>query len=152
MDQRVMTAINTTAKAIHEILQMQLRRDTALRADQANQKGINHSFEEGDVVAFYILPTAREAEELGRKAKHLQHFKGPAKVIKKFSPTTFAIKYQDTVYGRCLSELRPYRSEETPHLITTAEVYSSFKVGNFVALCDTDDPNAQDYKQYHVGR
>ena len=152
MDQRGMTAISTTAKAINEILQMQLRRDTALRADQANQKGINHSFEEGDTVAFYIPPTAHEAEELGRKVKHIQHFKGPARVVKKLSPTTFAITYEGTTYGRCLSELRPYRSEEMPLLITAAQVHSHFKVGNFVALCDTDDPNDKDYKIYHVGK
>ena len=47
-----------------------------------NERGTNHTFNEGDKVIFYILPTAKEAEELGRKANHIQHFKallfGPA--------------------------------------------------------------------------
>ena len=113
-------------------------------------RGINHTFNVGDKVSFFIPPTAREAEEeLGRKAKHIQHFKGPATVTAKLSPTTFVIVYQGTTYyGRCSSELKPYRSEDTPWLVTAAHVHSEFKVSNFVALSDTDDPAAKGYTRY----
>ena len=93
MDQQGITAINTTAKAMQQILQQQLRQDTAQRAEEANKTDINHTFEEGDKVSFYIPPTAKEAEELGLKAKHIQHFKGPATIKTKLSPTTFIIEY-----------------------------------------------------------
>ena len=153
IDQKGITAMQTTAKAIRQILRQQLEQDSRQRTAKANSKGFNHTFKVGDKVSFFIPPTAHEAEELGRKAKHIAHFKGPAIITKKLSPTTYAIKFNGRTYGRCSSELRAYRSVERPNLISTVNnVGTDLKVGNFVALSDTDDPKAKGFKQVHVGK
>ena len=47
--------------------------------------------------------------------------------------------------GRCFSELRPYKSPrlplDLPMVKDQAMQENKLKVGNFVALCDSDDPN-----------
>ena len=70
----------------------------------------------------------------GRKAKHIAHFKGPAKVIKQLSNTTFAIAYRGSTYGRCRcsSELRAYNITELPNLPTREDAPTQLQIHNFV--------------------
>ena len=56
-------------------------------------------------------------------------------------------------YIRCLSELRKYNSSEQPNLRRDGEGDThNFKLDNFVALCDTDDPSDPMYNNFRVGR
>ena len=149
IDQAGITALSTTAKTIHQILRQQQLQEATQRAADANKSGIQHDIKVGDDVSFYIPPTEKEAERTGRKVKHLAQFKGPAKVIAQLSPTTFAIEYNGSKYGRCLSELRRYHAANDPNLTDpSGDNVHKFIIGNFVALCDTDDPS--DKKGYHT--
>ena len=151
IDQPGVTAMQTTAKALAQILCQQQQQEAVERARMANQRGHDHTFKEGDTVSFFIPPTAKEAEELGRKVKHIAHFKGPAKVVKQLSNTTFAITYEGSTYGRCSSELRAYNSDDLPNLPRREDTPTRLQMHNFVALSDTDDVDSNDYNMYHVG-
>ena len=153
MDQAGITAMQTTARAMEQILKQQQQQEARERAALANAKGFYHNLKKGDKVSFFIPPTAHEAEVLGRKAKHIAHFKGPAVITKQLSTTTYIIKYNGRSYARCLSELRPYRSEGQPNLISVANnVGTDLKINNFVAFSDTDDPNDKNFNRIHVGK
>ena len=149
IDQAGITALSTTAKAIHQIPRQQQLQEATQRAADVNKSGIHHNITVDDNVIFYILPIEKEAEQTGHKVKHLKQFKGPAKVIVQLSPTTFAIEYNDNKYGRCLSELRLYHVAGDPNLTDPAgDNTHTFTVDNFVTICDTDDPS--DKKGYHT--
>ena len=152
IDQQGITAMQTTARAFTQIIKQLQTQDATQRAMKANEKGRNHHFDIGDKVSFFIPPTATEAAKRGRKAKHIAHFKGPARIVAKHSPTTFTVEYNGSTYGRCLSELWPYRSDSEPADITNQTLEHDLKVGNFVALCDTDDPTSDKYNLFHLGK
>ena len=81
-----------------------------------NAKGHPPKLSVGDRVAFFIPPTAEEAELAARKAKHLPQFRGPAHITKVLTPTTFELRFKNRTYKRCLSELRRYRATGEPLL------------------------------------
>ena len=143
--------MQTTAKTLAQILLQQQTQESEQRAAATNRRGHSHTFEEGDQVSFYIPPTAKEAEELGRKAKHIAHFKGSAKVIKKLSNTTYVITYNGSLYVRYSAELHKYNSTGTPNLPTREDTPARLQVHKFVALSDTDDTSSKGYSKYHVG-
>ena len=89
IDQAGMSALSTTAKAIHQILRQQQLQDATQRANKANESGFEHVVKVGDKVSFFIPPTEKEAERTGRKVKHIAQFKGPAEVVAQLSPTTY---------------------------------------------------------------
>ena len=153
MDQKGITAMQTTAKALVQIIKQQQAQDAAQTAAEANNKGNVHSITVGDDVSFFIPPTEAEAKRTGRKVKHLAHFKGPAKVIAQPTPTTFAIEYNGSVYGRCLSELRKYNSDELTNLVDPAASNTNVMAkGSYLALTDTDDPDSDVYNRFHLAK
>ena len=153
MDQAVITAMQTTDRAMEQILKQQQQQEARDRAALVNAKGFYHNLKKGDKVSFFIPPTTREAERLGSKAKHIVYFKGPAIIKEHLSTTTFLIKYNRRTYARCLLELRPYRSDGLPNLVSVANnVGTDLKINNFVTLSDTDDPNDGNFNKIHVGK
>ena len=95
----------------------------------------------------------KEAEHTGRKAKHIAHFKGPVIITKHLSPTTFAINVEGRTYGRCLSELRKYNSNELPQLIDrSGEDDNRLAIVSYVSLCDTDDTDSKSYNLCHIAK
>ena len=85
MDQDGITAMQTTSKALVQILRQQQTQEAAETAARANATGYQHVISVGDKVSFFIPPTEAEAERTGRKVQHLAHFKGPAEVIAKYA-------------------------------------------------------------------
>ena len=152
MSQTGIQAMQSTARAFKTILMQQQTQEAQERADKANATGFQHDFKVGDKVSFFIPPTAKEAEELGRKAKHLAHFKGPATITHRLSPTTYALTYNESTYGRCSAELRPYNSDEQPNLVSTANTGNKLRMGSLVAFSDTDDTQDAGHKLYHIGK
>jgi hypothetical protein len=51
-------------------------------------------------VYFYKPPSQQETIRLGRKAKHCQHYHGPAKITKKIGRQSYEIQYQGRTYQR----------------------------------------------------
>ena len=58
-------------------------------------------------VYFYKPPSQEEALRLGRKAKHCQHYHGPAKIVKKIGQHSYEISYQGRTYQRDQGMLIP---------------------------------------------
>ena len=119
-----------------------------------NLKGAVPKLRAGDKVLFYIPPTAEEAELAQRKVKHLPQYRGPAVITRVLTPTTYELKYGNRTYKRCLSELRQYRVKGRPALNTgvAPDTATSFEKDAFVAYRDTDDPDDDDSKRYHLGK
>ena len=53
-------------------------------------------YKEGTKVSFYKPPSALEAEKKGRKAKHMDHYVGPATILKKVGTRSFLIEYKNS--------------------------------------------------------
>ena len=67
-----------------------------MTSDNLSQNGKKINLEDyriGSEVYFYKPPTALESEKKGRKAKHMDHYAGPAKIIKQIGKRSFLIEY-----------------------------------------------------------
>ncbi len=61
-----------------------------------NRKKINlEDYRIGSEVYFYKPPTALETEKKGRKVKHMDHYAGPARIIKQVGKRSFLIEYRN---------------------------------------------------------
>ena len=136
-------AMKHTAKAFEKQI-YQLRREAAeSRAAQA-KRGSNVKYSVGDQVSMFIPPSEEEAKAAGRKAKHLLFYRGPAIITEVLSSTTYKLDYEGKTFKRCFAELRPYKSSNLPVDLPIANDMKmqeeKLVPGNFVSLCDTDDP------------
>ena len=136
-------AMRVTARAFEQQIH-NVRKEAAAANAALLRKGPNKSYQIGDEVSFYLPPSEKEALAMGRKPKHLLQYRGPAFVVEKLSNTTYQIEYEGRKYNRCFSELRPYKSDKLPLDLPMAnhEEMQERKliVGNYVALCDSADP------------
>ena len=143
MSQDDVAAMRTTAKAFVQQIE-NVRKEAAERSALQNRRGAKKTFTEGDKVSFFIPPSEKEAKEMGRKPKHLLQYRGPAVVTRKLSPSTYEINFEGRTFYRCFSELRPYRSTNIPVDLPMANSRpmqeNILKIGNFIALCDSNDP------------
>ena len=74
------------------------RKMTAQRLNQSGKRIDEKRLEIGSQVFFYRPPTQGEVLRLNRKKKHIFHYHGPAKVIKRIRDRQYIIEY--TVDGR----------------------------------------------------
>jgi hypothetical protein len=84
------------------------RRMTSQNLSQNGRKVNLEDYKEGTKVYFYKPPSASEAEKRGRKAKHMDHYAGPARIIKKVGTRSFLIEYKgaDRWQNKNISERR----------------------------------------------
>ena len=67
------------------------RRMTAQNLGQNGRKIQIENYTPGTKVYFYKPPSAMEAEKKGRKAKHMDHYAGPAVIVKRIGTRSFLI-------------------------------------------------------------
>lgn len=143
MTQDGIEAMRTTARAFEQQIH-NVRKEATTANAELLRKGPKRTFEVGDEVTFYLPPSEKDALSMGRKPKHLLQYRGPAFVVEKLSATTYRIEYEGRKYNRCFSELRPYRSDRLPldlPIATQVDMQErNLIVGNYVALCDTANP------------
>jgi len=72
------------------------RRMTAEKLNQAGRTIDEDKLKPGDDVYFYRPPSQGEVMERDRKKKHLYHYHGPAKVVKKLRNRQYEISYTST--------------------------------------------------------
>lgn len=106
---REVQLIQESAEAFARAAAQLREQNQRLSAQKLNAGGHEAKYKVGDAVTFYIPPTASQAERRGRKAKHLSWYRGPAKIVRVLSGTTYQLEHQGTLYNRATSELRPYR-------------------------------------------
>ena len=70
------------------------RNMTSNRLNQAN-RAIGPDLKPGAKVYFYKPPTQHEIEKRGRMAKHLDHYHGPATVVRKSGTRSDQLEYRD---------------------------------------------------------
>ena len=149
-------AMRVTARAFEQQIH-NVRKEAAAANAALLRKGPNKSYQIGDEVSFYLPPSEKEALAMGRKPKHLLQYRGPAFVVEKLSNTTYRIEYEGRKYNRCFSELCPYKSDKLPLDLPMAnhEEMQERKliVGNYVALCDSADPEDDHFHRWlHTGK
>ena len=147
-------ALQTTAKAFATHLRQVQMREASDTAELLNLKGSTPKLAVGDKVAFYIPPSAEEADLAQRKAKHLPQFRGPATITKVLTPTTFELTMGGRTYRRCLSELRKFKARGEPLVGASVapDESSSFELGAVIAYRDTDDPDDDNSSRFHLGK
>ena len=81
-------------------------------ADRMNQHGFQRTYEVGDRVKVMVPPSAKQIEETGRPAKHLDSWRGPCEVIEKLSDTAYAVRELATNrrFERTVINLARYRA------------------------------------------
>ena len=93
MNQSEITLLHKAAEAFRLLAKKNHEWHTRKTADLLNSNGRwKRTYKLGDLVKIYIPPTAREAERRGRKAKHCFWYRGPAKIVKILSPTTYTVQ------------------------------------------------------------
>ena len=102
-------AMQQAAKIMCESIRQLRTHDKQTRADAANKTKQKQTFKLGDKVVFYIPPTQKEAQERGRKVKHLAYYRGPATITQVRTPTTYSLEHEGKKYARATAELRPYK-------------------------------------------
>ena len=71
------------------------RRMTSQKLAQNGRKINIEDYKIGSKVYFYKPPSAAEAEKRGRKAKHMDHYSGPATIIERIGIRSFLVEYKD---------------------------------------------------------
>ena len=93
MNQNEITMLHNSAAAYRELARKNQAWSRNREASLKNSKGKwKHTFKVGDLVKIYIPPTASEAERRGRKVKHCFWYRGPAKVVKVLSNTSYTVQ------------------------------------------------------------
>ena len=135
-------AMRETARAFEQAI-LNLRQEAATHNAEHLRRGPNKVYKVGQEVSFYIPPSEKEANSMGRKPKHLLQYRGPAFVTRVLSNTTYEIEYEGRTYKRCFSELRSYKSDRLPIDLPIANHTNMQErkliPGNYVALCDTTE-------------
>ena len=138
------TAMRETAEAFKTHIN-NVRTEAAERNAELNKRGVGTKYKVGDEVSLFIPPSEKEAKAMGRKPKHLLYYRGPAFVTKVLSNSTYQLEFEGRIYYRCMSELRPYKSDKLPVDLPIANDIKmqdkGLVIGNYVSLCDSNDEN-----------
>ena len=137
--------VRKSAKAMSKIAYNMLANQKTEQAIALNKGKKGQNFKVGDLVTFFKPPTQAEAKRRQRKVKHCFYHHGPAKLTLALSNTTFELTYRKRIYQRSIRNLRKYRAGKISS--PAPKVYAlppdqvlSVKVGNLVAVKDSNDP------------
>ena len=83
------------------------RKMTAEKRNQSGKPIDNALLKDGMEVYFYKPPSQAEVEKKGRKAKHLEHYHGPAVIVKKIRTRSYEISYNGKTFKRDAGMLVP---------------------------------------------
>ena len=136
--------------AFNEIISNIKAVERARTANKLNSYGQPISeFAVGDRVTFYLPPSQREAEKMGKNPKHMLQYQGPVIITEALSNgnTSFAISYNNRTYKRNIMHMSKYTSEKYVPVNVRMYIDNSHNVGSFVAVLDNTDDN-----HYHLAK
>ena len=117
-------------------------------ARNLNAKGhAKITYKIGDRVTFYLPPSQKQAQTLGKNPKHMLHYAGPGRIIRSLSNkgTSWEISWNGHRYQRNVMHMHHYRPDQHVLYEQRAVHDNNVMVGSFVTVLDTDgDAN------YHV--
>ena len=111
MNQTEITMLHKAAEAFRKLAANNQQWHSKHIASLKNKNGRwKHNFKVGDMVKIFIPPTAHEAHRRGRKAKHCHWYRGPARVVKILSPTTYTVMMCKTkrLFDRAIVNISPW--------------------------------------------
>jgi hypothetical protein len=97
-DTSELKAVIELAMRISDIVRSTLEWHRRMTSKKLSQSGKSIDYEAlipGAKVYFYKPPTAQEVERRDRKAKHLDHYTGPATILRSIGTRSFVIQYTD---------------------------------------------------------
>ena len=103
----------------------------------------------GDRVTFYLSPTQRQAQTLGKNPKHILQYAGPGRIVRSLSErgTGWEIRWNGRRYQRNVMHMHHYKPDQHVLYEQRAVHDNTVMVGSIVAVLDTEgDAN------YHIAR
>ena len=142
--------ITASVHAFTELLSNVKRVEKAQAAIRLNERGFSRiEFNIGDRVTFFLPPTQRQAERMGKYPKHMLHYAGPGEIVEQLSPnkTSWRIRWNGRHYNRNVMHMIPYAPDA--HVIEEQRAVqdNSVTVNSFVAVLDESEDT-----HYHVAR
>ena len=145
--------LRTIAKSAHAYAEHLARVKAVEKATAAlrlNAKGFSkHEYHIGDRVSFFLPPTAKQAQLMGKHPKHMLHFTGPAEIVEALSDhgTAWKLEYQGREYRRNVMHMKPYRPDDFVEHQQRAVVDNNVYLNSYVAVLDNDTDT-----HYHVAK
>jgi transposase InsO family protein len=119
-------------------------------ARNLNAKGhAKITYKVGDRVTFFLPPSQKQAQTLGKNPKHMLQYAGPGRITRSLSDkgTSWEISWNGRRYQRNVMHMHHYRPDQHVLYEQRAVHDNNVMVGSFVAVLDTaGDPN------YHVAK
>ena len=124
--------------------------EKALRAQRLNAKGFSrHEYQIGDRVSFYLPPSQKQAQRMGKNPKHMLQFAGPAEIVEALSDhgTAWRLLWNGTHYRRNIMHMVPYAPDNHVEQQQRAAVDLTVYVNSYVAVLDDSEDN-----HYHIAK
>ena len=124
--------------------------EKAIAANRLNSKGQpKHEYKIGDRVTFYLPPSQKQAQAMGKNPKHMLQYAGPGEITESLSPngTSWKIIWNGREYQRNIMHLKPYSPDDHLEHQQRAVVDNTVYVNSYVAVMDDTDDN-----NYHVAK
>ena len=119
-------------------------------AKNLNERGhAKITYKVGDRVTFYLPPSQKQAQTLGKNPKHMLQYAGPGRIVRSLSNkgTSWEISWNGRRYQRNVMHMHHYRPDQHVLYEQRAVHDNNVMIGSFVAVLDTDgDAN------YHVAK
>ena len=142
--------IAASANAYAETLANVKAAEKALAANRLNAKGFaKHEYSVGDRVTFFLPPTQKQAQNMGKNPKHMLQYAGPGEITRALSDnkTSWEILWNGSHYNRNIMHMNPYSPDEHLQHQQRAVVDNNVYVNSYVAVLDSDDDT-----NYHVAK
>ena len=142
--------IAASASAYAETLANVKAAEKALAANRLNAKGFaKHEYSVGDRVTFYLPPTQKQAQNMGKNPKHMLQYTGPGEITQSLSDnkTSWEILYNGTRYKRNIMHMNPYSPDKHLEHQQRAVVDNNVYVNSYVAVLDEEGD-----EHYHIAK
>ena len=142
--------ITTAAAAFNEVISNIKAVERHNAAQKLNAYGQPlRDFAIGDKVTFYLPPSQKEAQKMGKNPKHMLQYQGPGIITESLSDnnTSFAIKYNNRTYKRNIIHISQHTSTQPVPANLQLHIDNSLNVGSFVAVLDNTNDD-----HYHLAK
>jgi hypothetical protein len=109
-------ALRISVQAFHTMAATHKAFMARTTAERLNQHGTPHTFQLNDRVKIYVPPTHAQLLRTGRRANHIVAWRGPCRITRLLSPTTYEMEEDGTgrTFQRTIVNIRPFRATKDP--------------------------------------
>ena len=149
-DANDLNAVAQSCKGYAELLASIKAVEKVTAAKNLNAKGhAKITYKVGDRVTFYLPPSQKQAQTLGKNPKHMLQYAGPGSIIRSLSDngTGWEIRWNGRKYQRNVMHMHHYRPDQHVLYEQRAVHDNNVMIGSFVAVLDADGDD-----HYHVAK